>query len=144
MRYFLILYCIVLCFTPAIAQTDLLQLKQGEVRVPMPGRTVTAGYFTLYNGSAAAIELVGASSSAFQHIELHQHIEHEGMMRMVEVAAIEIDAGATLVFQPGGLHLMLFEPLQPLTEGDEINITLDFADGKQLAITLPLTAMPRR
>ncbi|GHG65658.1 hypothetical protein GCM10010919_13130 [Alishewanella longhuensis] len=110
----------------------------------MPGRDVTAGYFTLHNGSAAAVELVAASSPAFKRIELHQHVTHEGMMRMVEVAAIEVDAGATLVFQPGGLHLMLFEPQQQLVAGDEISVMLDFADGKQLAITLPLTAMPRR
>lgn len=144
MRYFLILYCIVLCFTPAIAQTALLQLQQGEIRVPMPGRTVTAGYFTLHNASADAVELTGASSDAFKRIELHQHIEHDGMMRMVEVAAIEVDAGATLVFQPGGLHLMLFEPQQSLTVGNEISVTLEFADGQQLTISLPLTAMPRR
>lgn len=144
MRYFLILCCIVLCLTPAIAQAESLQLTQGEVRVPMPGRSVTAGYFTLHNASTKTIELIGASSPAFQRIELHQHIEQDGMMRMVEVAAIEVDAGATLVFQPGGLHLMLFDPLVPLSVGEEISVTLIFAAGEQLTVNLPLTAMPRR
>lgn len=129
---------------PNAAGATELQLTQGEVRVPMPGRTVTAGYFTLVNNSAAAVELVKASSPAFARVELHQHIKQDDVMRMVEVEAISVDPGATLVFQPGGLHLMLFEPQVALTVGDKVSVTLHFADNTTKQLKLPLTAMPRR
>lgn len=129
---------------PSTAGAAELQLTQGEVRVPMPGRTVTAGYFSLVNNSAAAVELVKASSSAFARVELHQHIKQDDVMRMVEVEAISVDPGATLVFQPGGLHLMLFEPQVALTVGDTVSVTLYFADNTTKELQLPLTAMPRR
>jgi len=144
MRYFLILCCVWFGLTSSAVGAASLQLTQGEIRVPMPGRTVTAGYFTLQNTTNETVELVAASSPAFSQIELHQHIEQEGMMRMVEVESIELAAGATVIFQPGGLHLMLFEPLQPLNAGDTLPLTLHFADGKQLDVVLPLVAMPRR
>lgn len=144
MRYFLILCCVWFGLTSSAVGAASLQLTQGEIRVPMPGRTVTAGYFTLQNTTNETVELVAASSTAFSQIELHQHIEQEGMMRMVEVESIELAAGATVIFQPGGLHLMLFEPLQPLNAGDTLPLTLHFADGKQLDVVLLLVAMPRR
>ena len=129
---------------PSTAGAAELQLTQGEVRVPMPGRTVTAGYFSLVNNSDAAVELVKASSPAFARVELHQHIKQDDVMRMVEVEAISVDPGATLVFQPGGLHLMLFEPQVALTVGETVSVTLYFADNTTKELELPLTAMPRR
>lgn len=132
------------CVIQSTAVAAELQLKQGEVRVPMPGRTVTAGYFTLENTTAATVELVKASSSAFAKVELHQHIKQDDVMRMVEVETISIEPGATLVFQPGGLHLMLFEPQVALTVGDTVSVTLHFADNSTKVLELPLTAMPRR
>ena len=125
-------------------QAAELRLVQGEIRLPMPGRTVTAGYISIQNQSPQMQELVAASSPAFQRIELHTHIEQNGMMRMVEVESIELEPGATLLMQPGGLHLMLFEPQQPLALGEMVPIQLRFASGSVLQLTLPVTAMPIR
>lgn len=144
MRYFLLLGSLCCLLFSAVAGAEQLTVEQGEVRLPMPGRTVTAGYFSLHNGTATSVELVGATSPLFSKIELHQHITQDGMMRMVEVESITLDADATVVLQPGGLHLMLFEPSQPLLEGQKVPVTLLFADQSLLQIELPLTAMPRR
>lgn len=135
---------VLLAFATPVFSAATLELQQGEVRVPMPGRTVTAGYFTLHNPTEAEVELISASSTAFARIELHQHIKQGDVMRMVEVESISIAPGATLVFQPGGLHLMLFEPLNELTVGEHVAVTLYFADQSTLTADLPLTAMPRR
>lgn len=121
-----------------------VQLVQGEIRLPMPGRTVTAGYISIQNQSPQMQELVAASSPLFQRIELHTHIEQNGMMRMVEVEGIELEPGATLQMQPGGLHLMLFEPRQSLALGQMVPIQLRFTSGSVLQLELPVTAMPIR
>lgn len=121
-----------------------VRLVQGEIRLPMPGRTVTAGYVSIQNQSPQMLELVAASSPLFQRIELHTHIEQNGMMRMVEVEGIELEPGATLQMQPGGLHLMLFEPKQSLALGEKVPIQLRFTSGSVLQLELPVTAMPIR
>ena len=57
-----------------------IQIDSMQIRQPMPGRSVTAGYFTLHNNTAEIVELIAVSSDAFDRIELHQHIHTDGMM----------------------------------------------------------------
>ncbi|KKO48623.1 hypothetical protein VT06_11065 [Arsukibacterium sp. MJ3] len=121
-----------------------LTVTDGQVRVPMPGRTVTAAYFTLQNDTAAAVSLLAVQSSAFEKAELHQHTHQDGVMRMEQVAQIDIAANSSVTLQPGGLHLMLFNPVQPLLAGESVTVTLSFSNGEQLSLSMPLTEMPRR
>mgnify|MGYP006211174015 CR=1 FL=1 len=126
------------------ASTPALSVDHGQVRQPMPGRTVTAGYFSLHNGTAEAVQLVGASSPLFARVELHQHSHKDGMMRMEQIEHIVIPAGESVELAPGGLHLMLFEAPGTLQVGQSIELILHFADGQQLPASLPVVAMPQR
>lgn len=132
----------VLASMPAIATE--LTVTNGQVRVPMPGRTVTAGYFTINNTSISPVKLMSVESAAFERAELHQHTHQDGVMRMEQVAYIDIAAEASVSLQPGGLHLMLFNPLQPLLAGESVTVTLNFSNGQQVELSMPLTEMPRR
>ena len=118
--------------------------QESQIRQPMPGRTVTAGYLILHNHSSEAAKLIAASSSQFARVELHQHTHKDGMMRMEQISEIDIEAGGSVAFEPGGLHLMLFEPKDKLEIGQKIPLTLEFADGQQLALTVPVVATPKR
>ena len=122
----------------------VFSVEDSQIRQPMPGRTVTAGYLTLHNHSAEAAKLVAASSSRFARVELHQHTHKDGMMRMEQISEINIDAGGSVAFEPGGLHFMLFEPKDKLEIGQQIPLTLEFADGQQLMLTVPGAATPKR
>ena len=124
--------------------TATLSAENGYIRQPMPGRTVTAGYFTLINTGAADVSLVSASTDAFARAELHQHSHKDGMMRMEQVEYIDIPAGASVELAPGGLHLMLFEPASALSIGQMIPVQLHFSNGQQLSLSLPVQAMPKR
>ena len=123
--------------------TELI-VTDGQVRVPMPGRTVTAGYFTIQNNTADTLSLTAVTSSAFERAELHQHSHQDGVMRMEQVTQIAIAGNSRVTLQPGGLHLMLFSPLEPLLVGESVNISLSFSNGQQLELSMPLTEMPRR
>ncbi len=140
--FFLLVSHVGLLATPAWASA--LTVADGQVRVPMPGRTVTAGYFTVHNDSADEVSLLSAHSGAFERAELHQHTHHDGVMRMVQVEHVAIAAKSSVTMQPGGLHLMLFNPVQPLLAGESVAVTLQFSNGEQLEISMPLTEMPRR
>ena len=124
--------------------TTALSSENGYVRQPMPGRTVTAGYFTLHNHSTQPTLLTAASSSMFARAELHQHSHKDGMMRMEQVEEIAIAGGGSVELAPGGLHLMLFEPSKTLEIGQTVPVLLHFADGQQLTLALPVVAMPKR
>ena len=57
-----------------------------------------------------------------------------GMMRMQEVDAIAVPAGATVELKPGGLHLMLIDLAKPLVAGETFTVTLAFASGETLPV----------
>ncbi|MCC5826963.1 copper chaperone PCu(A)C [Alkalimonas sp.] len=135
-----------LFFLPPVAAVQPASIEADEVvvRVPMPGRTVTAGYLTLHNPSDQLRQLVAVHSDAFARVELHTHTHVDGMMRMVQVDAIDIPASGKVALQPGGLHLMLFEPQQSLEENQSVPLQLQFDDGSQLQLDARLVMPPRR
>lgn len=139
----MLLCSVALLFTAVLSATQL-SIEPGQIRMPMPGRTVTAAYLTIYNQQQQAVTLIAASSPAFERVEIHTHLHQDGVMRMVRLDKLDLAAEQSVTFQPGGLHLMLFNPQQELTEGLKIPLTLEFADGQTLHTELPVVAMPRR
>lgn len=134
----------VLLIASQLAAAENISIAEAQIRQPMPGRTVTAGYLTLHNHTAAELQLVGASSASFGRAELHQHSHRDGMMRMEQVNAITIPAKGAVTLAPGGLHLMLFEPATALEPGQSVPLILMFADGEKLSVNVPVVAMPKR
>jgi periplasmic copper chaperone A len=57
-----------------------------------------------------------------------------GMMRMQQVSSINVPAGATVMLEPGGYHLMLIDLAGPLTAGSTFDITLEFSGGETLVV----------
>ena len=84
-------------------------VTDATVREMLPGRSMTAGYFSISNSCSVDAELISASSPQFGSIELHQHSHKDGMMKMRLVPSVLVAAGQKVDFQPGGLHLMLFD-----------------------------------
>ncbi|WNO60508.1 copper chaperone PCu(A)C [Rheinheimera sp. MMS21-TC3] len=125
-------------------QATTIKVTNAEVRQPMQGRSVTAGYLTLHNTSEQSKSLIAVTTEAFQRIELHQHSHKNGVMRMEQVDAINIAAQSEVNLTPGGLHLMLFEPKTKLALGDSIIMQLTFSDQQVISISVPIVALPKR
>ncbi len=111
-------------------------------RLMPPGQPNTAAFMLLENASEEDIVLVAARSPASEVVELHTHIQDEGMMRMREVARIDVPAGGQTELRPGGLHVMLIGLVEPLAPAVAVAITLVFADGSTLELHAP-TRHPR-
>jgi copper(I)-binding protein len=60
---------------------------------------------------------------------LHKSESRNGVGTMDDVASIEIPAGGTLKFAPGGYHLMCMDPTAAMKPGAGVTVTLKFADG---------------
>jgi copper(I)-binding protein len=107
----------------------------GWIREAPPGVSALAGYMKLHNSGDKSRKLVGASSPAFGNIMLHRTMMVDGMAKMVHQPAVEIPPGGEVVFEPSGYHLMLMKPKHPLKAGDQVDITLEFADGGSVKVT---------
>ncbi|CAM3776019.1 copper chaperone PCu(A)C [Rheinheimera salexigens] len=141
-----LLLSILLLLSPSLfaEPTTAIDVQNAEVRQPLFGRSVTAGYLTLQNNSDQAVSLITVTSDAFQRVELHQHSHKNGVMRMEQVNSITVAAASVVNFTPGGLHLMLFEPTTELAVGDTISLQLQFSNQQQLKIIVPVVALPKR
>lgn len=93
-----------------------------------------AAYLTLTNRGADADRLVAVSTPKARQAEFHTHLNENGIMRMRKVDSIDLGAGETIAFAPGGLHVMLMGLTGPLAEGETFPITLTFEHAAPLTV----------
>ncbi len=91
-----------------------------------PGSANTAAVYLHIVSAKDGDKLVSAEAPMAERIELHDDMQQNGVIKMSPTAAVEIPAGATVNFLPGGRHLMLMGLKAPLKEGDSFLLTLKF------------------
>jgi hypothetical protein len=101
----------------------------------LPANLPAGGYLTLVNDSAQPVTLVAVQSAAYASVALHRTLTSGGTARMVPVAAISVPAHSTLDFASLGYHLMLMQARHPVQPGQQLPLTLQFADGGTLQIS---------
>jgi len=111
-------------------------LRDAWVR-PADSAAMSAAYFVLQGGSDSLV-LVGVSSPVARAAEMHESMQHEGMMHMQPRPTLAVAPGDSLVFAPGGLHVMLIDLRRPLNEGDSVTLVLRAASGDSLVTTAPV------
>lgn len=100
----------------------------------MPGALPAGGYFTIANPGPKPMTLVAAQSPACGSLMLHMTHTMSGMTHMMPVEKVEVPAGGSFEFKPGGYHLMCMEP-KALKPGTSVPVTLKFADGSSVTAT---------
>lgn len=116
-----------------------VEVMEPVVRLLPPGVPNTAAYMQLVNTASEDVRLIGASSGMVERVEIHDHQMRDGMMKMVQQQEVTIAANNSLVFRPGGLHLMMFGIKQPLEKGQQVAITLHFADDSAVEVNAVVT-----
>jgi copper(I)-binding protein len=122
------------------AEGEALRLADGWVRATPPGARTAAAYLTLVNDGPADV-LLEARSPVAATLELHTHRAEGALQHMVRLAEVPVPAGATVRFEPGGLHVMLLDIATPLTPGMEVELTLRFANAGPFTIKVPVVDM---
>ena len=118
---------------PAFASENCLPVvHDGWIRKPPANLPVMAGYARLENPCDAPVTIVSAASDAFGDISIHETLVEDGMSRMRATPALELPAGADVGMTPGGLHLMLMNPVAPLHAGDKVTLEFTLQDGRKL------------
>jgi len=119
------------------ANTDLV-IHDPYVRLAPPNAPATGAFMVIKNSANADRKLITAESTAAKTVELHNHINDSGVMKMRQVHSIDIKANGQAELKPGSYHLMLINMTQPLKEGDSVSITLYFDDGSKQHINAPV------
>ncbi|MBM4219156.1 MAG: copper chaperone PCu(A)C [Gammaproteobacteria bacterium] len=108
------------------ASADGLSVTDAWSRSTPPGARVGAVYFTLRNDTKKSDRLLKLSTPVAEQAEVHRTEVLDGIARMREVAVLHVDAGQTIVLEPGGMHLMLVGLRQPLVAGTSYDLDLLF------------------
>jgi copper(I)-binding protein len=120
----------VLAASAAVSGERPVQITDAWIRPAGKGQGGTGGYMRLT--SPAGATLVGFATPVAATAELHEMSMEGSVMHMRALPSVELPAGKTVSFQPGGNHLMLMGLKKPLKVGDKVSLTLTFkgSDGK--------------
>ena len=136
-RHALVIFILLTATLQANAASGL-QVSEPWIREAPPASRVLAGYLTLVNTGATAVTVTAVSSPDFEKAEIHRTVIEAGVARMLAVTQLEVAANGQLHLEPGGHHLMLFDPLRTLTEGETVTLVIHMNDGKQISATAPV------
>ncbi|HTW50978.1 MAG TPA: copper chaperone PCu(A)C [Stellaceae bacterium] len=118
----------------ALAQGNEVQITNAWARATPGGAQTAAAYVTVE--STAGDRLTGVSTPAAQKAEIHEMSMVGNVMKMRQVAGIDLPAGKAVTLKPGGYHIMLTGLAKPLQEGQTFPLTLDFAKAGARQITV--------
>jgi copper(I)-binding protein len=136
MNFFKALAATVVTSVALYAQS--VSVNDAYVREVPPNMPNSAAFMTLMNGSDQNIALVSAASDVANTVELHEHVNVNGMMQMRQIPKIEIPAHGSTFLKPGGLHVMLIGLTRKLKEGETVAVTLNFSNGEQVSLEAPV------
>lgn len=122
----------------AMSASAEVTVENPYARAVPPGQMNSASFMVLNNTDTKDVALVAASSSVAKAVELHNHINEDGVMKMRQVDSIAVPALGKASLQPGGYHVMLIGLTQDLMEGQKIDLKLEFSDGSSQALSLPV------
>ena len=109
--------------------SEMLHWKDAWVRSMPPGAQVSAAYGMLMNHSDQTVTLSTVSSEISGTAEVHEVIADGDQRRMAELESIDIAPHKTLIFEPGGRHIMLLDIAAPPVVGENVKICAVSAAG---------------
>jgi len=130
----------VLLATCVAAADSTLSASSAWIRA-IPGSDVAAAYLTLHNGGAAAVTVIGVRCPLAATAMIHETQLHGTQSSMRARETLALAPGATVVFAPGGLHVMLEGLAHALAPGEEVPLVLLFADGRSLTVSARVRAL---
>ena len=98
----------------------------------LPSSIPSGGYFHLHNGGKTSVTLTGVSSPAGGMLMLHRTENMGGVSQMSDIAGVNVPAGETIKFSPGGYHLMCMNATSAIKPGKMALVTLKFSDGETI------------
>jgi copper(I)-binding protein len=122
---------------------------------PTPANSDTGVvYLTLTTDADDALVAASVDDTVAKSIEMHATTVDSGsgahthgggsadVYSMGSVERFDLSASESLVFQPGGNHLMLIDLAAPLKLGSQFELALEFASGRDLVVDVIVADNP--
>jgi periplasmic copper chaperone A len=116
------------------AEKTQVAAREPVIRPAGPGLSDTAAYLTLDNPTATPVKVETVSCGCAEMVEPHRSEMTGGVMRMRSAPAPVVPAHGSLVFSPGGLHLMVMGLKRPIVAGDHVPMRFSFDHGPPATI----------
>ena len=114
-----------------------ITLSDARVQLPVVSGRPGAAYFTLSQASGAPRKLIGVSVDLAGRAEMHETKSGS----MTPVNEVPLEPGKAVKFEPGGLHVMLFDLDPKLRFQKEVALTITLDDGGKAAAQAPVTTI---
>ena len=137
-RYWVIAVSAITAPISTIHPCEHLAAEKAWVRQAPPGHTHLAAYMRLTNVGHEPLRITGIQSPDFESAMLHETVYTDGQARMRHIPAIDLKPGAVFVAKPGGAHVMLTGPKQPVNAGTWVTLSLECSAHGSLTISLPV------
>lgn len=99
-----------------------------------------AVFLEIKSASDVADKLVSANGAVADNIEIHNHINDNGIMQMRRVEAVALSDSGSTKFVPGGYHIMLLGLKQPLKAGETFKLKLTFEVAAPIEVDVAVRA----
>lgn len=117
-----------------------ITVTDGRMNLPAAAGNPGALYFTITNEGTEQQMLRAASVPGAESALFHETAEWNGQVDMQELLQVPVPAGESVVFEPGGKHVMVFGLADGLEAGGEIEVTLSFVRGDKVSFPVRVLA----
>lgn len=120
-----------------------VQINDGWARATVEGMKMSGAFMKIQNDEAKQDFLIGGSSPVADRVEVHTHVNDNGVMRMREVkGGVPLAANGVTELKPGSYHVMFMGLKKQLKEGEKIPVTLKFKNAKAQTVQLEVRTAP--
>lgn len=108
------------------------------IREAPPAARVLAAYAAFRNASAQEDALVAVKTEVADRVEIHTMALRGGVMRMQPIPFLAVPAKGTARLEPGGAHLMIYDPKRALRDGETVPMTFVFRRAGKVQLSVPV------
>ena len=120
----------------AVLADNKLEIDDAWIAEAPPVSSVMAAYMEIENETAQDRQAIAIQCREFERAEFHRTVDKEGMASMEHQQTLNIPARSELELEPGGYHVMLFNPARHLLAGDTTQCSIEFDNGKIIGFDL--------
>jgi periplasmic copper chaperone A len=114
-----------------------LVISKAWSRATPGGAKIAGGYLTIENKGTSPDRLISGSGEIAGKVEVHEMAMKDGVMTMRPVDnGLTIEPGKTVKLAPGSYHLMMMDLKNPLKQGDQVPVTLEFEKAGKVNLSL--------
>ncbi len=121
-------------------EANVIKIKKPDVELNIMSDNSTEVKMDLINQSQQPVELVAATSSIAQKVQLHHFVMVNGKRVMRQIKSIMIKPHVAEDLSFNGIHVMLIGLKQQINIGESIPLTLIFSDGSHQSIDAKVIA----